>query len=106
MSFENCEPISFENEIQDQRWKDAMDEEIKVIRKNDRWELKSLPKGKMTIGVRWVYNERKNTKGEVQRYKERLITIVWIKKSLILLSKNQVFHDQTKHIDTRCHFII
>ena len=53
-----------------------MDEEIKVIRKNDTWELKFLPKGKKTIGVKWVYNERKNTKGEVQRYKERLITIV------------------------------
>ena len=51
-----------------------MDEEIKVIRKNDTWELKSLPKGKKTIGVRWAYNERKNRKGEVQRYKERLIT--------------------------------
>ena len=33
--FANCEPIGFEEAIQDKRWKVAMDEEIKSIRKND-----------------------------------------------------------------------
>ena len=33
--FANYEPIGFEEAIQDKRWKVAMDEEIKSIRKND-----------------------------------------------------------------------
>ena len=29
--FTDCEPLKFEDATQDKRWKDAMDEEIKVI---------------------------------------------------------------------------
>ena len=41
-----------------------MDDEIKAIRKNDTCELKSLPKRRKTIGVRWVHKANKNAKGE------------------------------------------
>ena len=51
-----------------------MDEEIKAIKKNDTWELVSLPKRHKAIGVKWVYKAKKNTKGEVERYKEQLMT--------------------------------
>ena len=71
MSFENCEPISFEKAIQDQRWKDTMEEEIKVVRKNDIWKVKSLPKEKNTVEVKWVL--KKNAKGEEKGYKTRLV---------------------------------
>ena len=50
-----------------------MDEEIKEIKKNDTWELAILPIGKKTIGVKWVYKLKKNAKGEVERYKARLV---------------------------------
>ena len=36
-----------------------MDEEIKVIKKNDKWELASFPKGNKAIGVKWVYKAKK-----------------------------------------------
>ena len=42
-----------------------MDEKVKAIEKNNTWELTSLPKGKKSIGVKWVYNAKKNVKGEV-----------------------------------------
>ena len=80
MSFEKCEPISFENEIQDQRWKDAMDEEIKVIRKNDIWELESLPKGKEVIRARRAYKAKKDVKGEIEIYKARFMTKGYMKQ--------------------------
>ena len=51
-----------------------MDEEIKAKRKNDIGELKSLPKGKKANGVRWVCKAKKNDKGEVERYKTRLVS--------------------------------
>ena len=50
-----------------------MDKEIKAIKKNDTWELAILPIGKKTIGVKWVYKLKKNEKGEVERYKARLV---------------------------------
>ena len=50
-----------------------MDEEIKAIKKNDKWELATLPTGKKIIGVKWVYKLKKNAKGEVERYKASLV---------------------------------
>ena len=31
------------------------------------------PNGKKPIGVKWIFKENKNTKGEVERYKARLV---------------------------------
>ena len=36
-------------------WKDVMMEEKNSLHKNDTWELSELPKGKKTIGCRWVF---------------------------------------------------
>ena len=51
-----------------------MDGEIKVIRKNDIWELESLPKGKEVIRVRRTYKTKKDVKGEIEIYKARFMT--------------------------------
>ncbi|RDX98981.1 hypothetical protein CR513_18035, partial [Mucuna pruriens] len=48
--------------MEDKRWRQAMEEEIKVIKKNDTWELSNLPKGYEAIGVKLV-----------ERYKARLV---------------------------------
>lgn len=71
--FVDCEPIGYEDAVQNKRWRDAMDEEIKAIEKNDTWELTTLPKGKRAIGVKWVYKAKKNAIGDVERYKARLV---------------------------------
>ena len=73
----DCEPVDFEEVMQDKRWRDAMDEEIKSIEKNDTWERVSLPKGHKAIGVKWVYKTKKNAKGEIERYKARLVAKGW-----------------------------
>ena len=46
------EPVDFEEVVQDKRWRDAIDEEIRSIKKNDTWELVFLPKGHKAIGVK------------------------------------------------------
>ncbi|KAJ4724624.1 Retrovirus-related Pol polyprotein from transposon TNT 1-94 [Melia azedarach] len=71
--FAECEPMSFGEAIQDEKWRNAMDEEIKAIAKNDTWELVSLPKGHKAIGVKWMYKAKQNSKGEIERYKARLV---------------------------------
>ena len=37
--FADCEPTRFEEAVQDKKWRNAMDKEIKAIKKNDTWEL-------------------------------------------------------------------
>ena len=55
--------MDFEEIVQDKRWRDVMDEEIRSIEKNDTWELISLPKWHKAIGVKWVCKTKKNAKG-------------------------------------------
>ena len=50
-----------------------MDEEIKVIVKNDTWELTTLSKGHKSIGLKWVYKTKRNAKGEIEMHKARLV---------------------------------
>ncbi|KAE8735701.1 UDP-Glycosyltransferase superfamily protein isoform 3 [Hibiscus syriacus] len=40
---------NFQEAVQEKKWRDAMDEEIKAIEKNDTWKLTSLPKGHKAI---------------------------------------------------------
>ncbi|TYK18672.1 Retrovirus-related Pol polyprotein from transposon TNT 1-94 [Cucumis melo var. makuwa] len=71
--FADSEPLNFEEASQNDKWKIAMDEEIKAIKKNDTWELSTLPNGKKAVGVKWVFKIKRNEKGEVERYKARLV---------------------------------
>ncbi|GKA50384.1 retrovirus-related pol polyprotein from transposon TNT 1-94, partial [Tanacetum coccineum] len=41
------------------KWRQAMEEEIKSIEKNDTCELTTLLKGQKDIGVKWVYKAKK-----------------------------------------------
>jgi hypothetical protein len=69
----NCESLSYQEAVENVKWRDAMEEEIKSITKNDTCELTTLPQGHKEIGVRWVYMAKKNAKGDVERYKARLV---------------------------------
>ena len=71
--FGDCEPISFQEAIANKKWKDAMDEEIRAIEKNDTWELTKLPKGHKPIGVKWIYKTKRKANGDVERHKARLV---------------------------------
>ena len=44
------------------KWRNAIDEEIKALKKNDTCELATLPTEKKTIRVKWVYKLKKNAK--------------------------------------------
>ena len=50
-----------------------MDEEIQAIERNNILELKSLLEGHKATGVKWVCKTKRNTKGEVEKYKARLV---------------------------------
>ena len=63
------EPATYEEAIQDVRWVDAMQSEIKALEDNQTWELVDLPRNKKAIGRRWVYKVKYNSDGGVERFK-------------------------------------
>ncbi|PWA98023.1 hypothetical protein CTI12_AA024020 [Artemisia annua] len=81
--YADCEPLVFEEAMRSKKWRQAMDEEIKSIEKNDTWELTTLPKGQKAIGVKWVYKAKKNAKGEVEKYKARFVAKGYKQKHVI-----------------------
>ena len=56
-----------------QKWIDAMNEEIKSMKDNDVWDLVPLPKGVKPIGCKWIFKTKRDSKGDVERYKMRLV---------------------------------
>ena len=67
------DPVHFEEAIKDEKWIEAMDEEINAIERNKTWDLVELPKGKDVIGVKWVYKTKSNAEGKIERHKARLV---------------------------------
>ena len=68
------DPIHFEDAVKEEKWIEAMNEEIGAIEKNDTWELVDLPKGKEVIGVKWVCKTKSNAEGKIERHKARLFS--------------------------------
>jgi hypothetical protein len=48
----NQDPIYFEDEIKEEHWINAMNDEMESIKKNDTWDLVDLPKEKECINVK------------------------------------------------------
>nr|GLL42026.1 uncharacterized protein LOC109184712 [Ipomoea trifida] len=67
------EPRTYNEAIQHDCWKDAMNVEIKALQDNATWELTDLPPGKTPIGCKWVYKIKLRADGSVECYKARLV---------------------------------
>ena len=50
-----------------------MEEELKSMKDNEVWDLVELPKGIKTIGCKWIFKTKHDSKGNVKRYKVRLV---------------------------------
>ena len=71
------DPTNFHQALESsksQEWIDAMNEEIKSMKDNDVWDLVPLPKGVKPNGCKWIFKTKRDSKGDVERYKVRLIT--------------------------------
>lgn len=75
-SFVEDVPNSFE-EIQDrddkEEWMYAVQEEVSALEENDTWEVVDLPQEKRAISCRWIFKIKSDSKGEIERYKARLV---------------------------------
>ena len=71
-----AEPTTMEEALaseQAEEWKHAMDEEMASLLANKTWELEHPPRGVTPIPVKWVYKIKRNSSGEIERYKARLV---------------------------------
>ncbi|KAH9780091.1 hypothetical protein KPL71_007943 [Citrus sinensis] len=64
---------SLNNTANDQKWIATMKDELKMIEKNQTWELEDRPEHKKAIGVKWVYRTKLNPDGSVNKHKASLI---------------------------------
>lgn len=54
-------------------WYNAMNEEMSYISSNGVWDLVELPDGVKAIGCKWVFKTKKDSLGNIERYKVRLV---------------------------------
>jgi hypothetical protein len=54
-------------------WEKAIEEELKVLKESETWELVVPPDGANIIGSKWVFRAKKDAAGNVVRYKARLV---------------------------------
>ena len=55
------------------QWLSAMEEEMRRIDELGTWELVLMPSESNVVGCKWVYKVKRDQKGDVSRYKARLV---------------------------------
>ena len=68
-----CDPLSFTEAVQSQKWCDAVNIELQALEKNETWTLTSLPKEKGAIGCKRLFKTKYRSNGSIERYKARLV---------------------------------
>ena len=67
------EPTKVEEALQDERWVEAMHDELLQFQRNDVWTLVPRPEGEHIIGTKWIFRDKTDEKGNVIRNKARLV---------------------------------
>ena len=75
MYFESGDLSTYEEAKGSLVWKKAMECEIPAIEKNKTWDLTTLPVEAKAIRVKWIYKTKLNEKGEIDKYKARLVVL-------------------------------
>ncbi|GKV23723.1 hypothetical protein SLEP1_g33425 [Rubroshorea leprosula] len=71
--FVDCDLLTYEEVVKEEKWQKAMAEEIGSIERNQTWELTDLPEGHKTIGVKWIYKTKLKENGTVDKFKAHLV---------------------------------
>nr|GEW90910.1 hypothetical protein [Tanacetum cinerariifolium] len=54
-------------------WKEAIDDEIGFIMKNNTWVLSDLPPGCKPLGCKWIFKRKMKVDGTIEKFKARLV---------------------------------
>ena len=70
------DPTSFEEAMRSaysSKCLEALEDEMKSIKTNCVWNLETIPKGAKIVGCKWVYKTKHDSKGNIERFKARLM---------------------------------
>jgi hypothetical protein len=70
------DPTSFEEAMRSahsSKWLEAMKDEMRFMSANKVWDLERIPNGAKTVDCKWVYKMKCDSKGNVERFKARLV---------------------------------
>lgn len=71
-----------------------MEKEIETLKRNETWSLVPRPENKKVLSNKWVFKTKRNTEGQVERYKARLVARGHIQKAGI--DYEEIFAPVTK----------
>ena len=54
-------------------WYNVMKDEMSSMKCNNVWDLVELPNGAKAIGCKWVFKTKKDSLGNIERYKAKLV---------------------------------
>ena len=89
-----------------------MNEEIKSMKDNNIWDLVPLPEGAKLIGCKWIFKTKRDSKGDLERYKARLVARALhrkkastIKRLFLVSSKDsfRIIMALVAHFDVKVH---
>ena len=61
-------------------WYNSMKDDLDSMKSNEVWDLVGLPMGAKAIGCKWVYKTKRDSLGNIERYKTRLVAKGFTKK--------------------------
>jgi hypothetical protein len=70
------DPTSFEEAMRSAhsfKWLEAMEDKMRSMSIKIVWDLEEFSKGAKTVGCKWVYKTKYDSKGNIERFKARLV---------------------------------
>ena len=77
------DPISFSQAINSDKSNkqiNAIKEELKSMAENNVWDLVELPEGSKRVGCKWVFKTKRDSNGNIKRFKARLVAKSYTQK--------------------------
>ena len=85
-------------------WIEAMNQEFDTLTKMNTWKLVKLPKDRKAIRVKWVYDIKTNSDGEIERYRARLVAMGFFQREGVDFF--EVFAPVVKYVTVRIFFCV
>ena len=68
------------NDVNSNKWLEAMKDELKSMVQNEVWDLIELPEGRQKVGCKWVFKTKRDSHGNLERYMASLVAKGFIQK--------------------------